>query len=328
MERFKRVYLAPISNGLGDLICSLPVLQSLIASGRETYLVRRSTAQQGFDERIDGLAGSIDENELEQISAGASVQVINLRDHPLQTDHIWGSPEFLQKYPQLYIDEIIRRIAADKGVDIDGLSCRPLLSKKVQALTGKIAFIPGSRGLQKCWPASHWLTLAQLLRERRGFECRVIGEPDQSPIVKELLAAGLIWHPTPTIGEALDALSSVRAVVGVDTGAMHMAVQQLVPTVALFRYNALFARQKAYVRSLLAPTCDRACLALEFASVGNKIVSYKTSDIQAKSEAEKTSEFYWETWKCQMPPAQHCMTGISAEAVYENLLQLSSTAAT
>jgi hypothetical protein len=322
MNKSDRVYVAPISNGLGDLICSLPVIQSLIASGREAYLVRRSAAQAGFDERIEGLVGSIDENELEPISANLSAQIINLRDHPLQTDHIWGSPEFLQKYPDLYIDEIIKRIAADKGVDIESVGTKPLRFERIGALSEKIAFIPGSRGLQKCWPAGHWLALAALLGENHGLDCMVIGEPDQSPVVRELLAAGLTWHPTPTIGEAIDALSSARAVVGVDTGAMHMAVQQLVPTVALFRYNALFARQKAHVRSLLAPTCDRACLALEFASVGNKIVSYKGAENSAQSETEKASEFYWETWKCQTPPSEHCMTQISPQAVYASLVGL------
>ena len=53
-----RVYVAPISFGLGDLVVSLPAIQALIAQGRhhgdETWLVARSAAQARLAERIDG----------------------------------------------------------------------------------------------------------------------------------------------------------------------------------------------------------------------------------------------------------------------------------
>ena len=54
-------YLAPVANGLGDLIVSLPALQALIKTGEPTYLVTRSPFQEGLEARIAGLAGSIRE---------------------------------------------------------------------------------------------------------------------------------------------------------------------------------------------------------------------------------------------------------------------------
>lgn len=54
-------YLAPVANGLGDLIVSLPALQALIKTGQPTYLVTRSPFQEGLEARIAGLAGSIRE---------------------------------------------------------------------------------------------------------------------------------------------------------------------------------------------------------------------------------------------------------------------------
>ena len=54
-----RVYVAPISFGLGDLVVSLPVVQALITQARrtggETWLVARSSAQTKLAERIEGL---------------------------------------------------------------------------------------------------------------------------------------------------------------------------------------------------------------------------------------------------------------------------------
>ena len=59
-----RVYVAPVSFGLGDLVVSLPAIQALIERGRhrgeETWLVSRSAAQARLAERIAGLTGSVD----------------------------------------------------------------------------------------------------------------------------------------------------------------------------------------------------------------------------------------------------------------------------
>ena len=61
-----RVYVAPISFGLGDLVVSLPVVQALIAQaqqvGDDTWLVARSSAQTKLAERIEGLAGWVEED--------------------------------------------------------------------------------------------------------------------------------------------------------------------------------------------------------------------------------------------------------------------------
>jgi hypothetical protein len=83
------VYVAPISSGLGDLIVSLPVVQALIDSGEETYLVCRSARQQGFSERIRGLAGELNEEEIDLIKFKEGDRYVNLRDHPLQKNYIW-----------------------------------------------------------------------------------------------------------------------------------------------------------------------------------------------------------------------------------------------
>src|SRR5262249_47934521 len=65
-----RVYVAPISFGLGDLVVSLPAIQALVAQGQrdgaETWLLARSDAQAQVADRIAGLAGSVSEESIDR----------------------------------------------------------------------------------------------------------------------------------------------------------------------------------------------------------------------------------------------------------------------
>src|SRR5579864_3254815 len=91
-----RAYVAPISFGLGDLVVSLPAIQALIERGRaqgvETRLVARSEAQAGLAVRIAGLTGWVHEESFDRHDHDG--RFVDLRDHPLQRDWWWGSPEF------------------------------------------------------------------------------------------------------------------------------------------------------------------------------------------------------------------------------------------
>ena len=116
MGTVRRRFIAPVSFGLGDLVVSLPVVQAAVRHGRcsgtETWLVTRSQSQAGLAERISGLSGTVVENDV----AIDPETFIDLRDHPLQRDHWWGTDEFEAAYGPLSINEIITRIGADLGV--------------------------------------------------------------------------------------------------------------------------------------------------------------------------------------------------------------------
>jgi hypothetical protein len=310
-----KVYIAPISNGLGDLICSLPVVQILIKSGRETHLVLRSGAQQGLESRISGLAGTVLESDLPDLTAEPDSQLINLRDHPLQTDHVWGSESFLNQYPNFCIDDVIGTIAEDYGLGRDFETLTPLKHQHDQRAAGKILFVPGARGSQKCWPAKEWLALAKKL-QANDMDCAILGQPTADPLVKILIDQGLPWIETAELVDALDAISSANAVVGVDTGLMHMAVHQHIPTVALFRYNAVFARKKRHVRTYLAPKCPDSCRQAEFDTDCHKQLSFN------RVEEGGTEYFYWSSWHCQEAEANHCMAKITCGEIYEALFDL------
>ena len=186
-----RVYVAPISFGLGDLVVSVPVLQALIAdnalAGDETWLVARSASQAALSERIPGLAGYVDEEALPPLSGGE--RVVDLRDHPLQRDHWWGSPEFEATFGPLDINQILDRIARDFGIIADFSAPTPLRSSPVPGLARTVLLVTETDGPAKAWPAAKWESLAAQLRPR--FEVRQVTRTATGGDLDPLIAPAL-----------------------------------------------------------------------------------------------------------------------------------------
>jgi ADP-heptose:LPS heptosyltransferase len=314
------IYLAPISTGLGDLIVSLPALQALIQTGQPTYLISRTPMQEGLEHRIPGLAGIIRETVFDENSLSAEDVYFNLRNHPLQTDYIWGSAQFEKLYPGYKITDVLKGICADYGIAADYDKLTPLPFEKRNEAAGAVVIVPGSAGIVKCWPSYHWIDLAGRLSQT-GHKILVVGQPDRSQIVKECVDAGLEHINTAKIEDALDVLSSAQCVIAGDTGLMHMAVQQNIPTVAIFRYNVMFMRDYPHVRTLAAPICHQPCIDLEFSAVPNKVISFD-------SFAENKQKVYWETWECTKESwPERCMSMILPEHVAQAVNELVSLSA-
>lgn len=305
-------YFAPIANGLGDLIVSLPALQALIKTGEPTYLIIRSPRQE-WPDLIDGLAGGIRECDFDPTSLTDRDTYFNLRAHPLQADYIWGSEEFEKKYPGFRINDVLKGICKDYGIDADFDRLIPLSSRNREEFKNKVVMIPGSGGIVKCWPAKQWVELASLLVEN-GQEVLVVGKPEQSEIVKALVDRQLDYFPTPDMRDALDVISSSACVIAVDTGLMHLAVNQGISTIALFRYNTMFSRDYKHARSLVARMCDAECVRREYSEVPNKMLEYAW---------DVGSHEYWGTWRCAVEDEQErCMTTITPVMVRDSLMQL------
>ena len=81
-----RIFVAPVSLGLGDLVVSLPAVDAVVFeaahTGDEAWLVTRAASQALLAERIEGLAGWVDEEVL-SIDGKPEIAFINLED---QTD--------------------------------------------------------------------------------------------------------------------------------------------------------------------------------------------------------------------------------------------------
>lgn len=300
------IYYAPIARLLGDLVVSLPPLQTLIERGNEVCLVLRSKAQDGIAERIGGLHSFINEHEFLSLNEREPQTLINLRDHPLQRDYVWGSPDFQSKYPGYKIDDIIRKICADFGIADGQDSLKPLQFISKEELNGKIVLIPGTAGPIKRWTTSNWLDLYERLKAERK-DVVLIGEPRIDKQVSGLMKLGIPWVPTPELSDAIDVVSSAAAVVAVDTGLMHLAAHQGIKTVGIMRQNNFFARKIPNARYLTARSCAVECTTTEFNFTPNASVFYKEAD-----DAESIFA-YWTSMNCQIE--ERCMTSISVDHV-------------
>lgn len=253
-------FLAPIGSGIGDVIVALPVFEWLIRCGEgPVYLVARGPRQLGFDRAIPGLAGVVREVDLADVLAStAGARYINLRDHEIQRNYDWYGEKFDRDFPGFRINDIMREVCKSFGVfpDFSGL---PKLNAVVrEEFAAKVAIVPGATSDFKAPPAVTWQAALKGLRDR-GEQYVMLGEPERAPVVASLKADGVPHHVTPSIQDAIDVLSSVRAVISVDTGLMHIAVQQGIPTVAIFNNVRTYYREAPNCRPVFGPTCAPEC---------------------------------------------------------------------
>jgi ADP-heptose:LPS heptosyltransferase len=256
-----RVCVAPVSFGLGDLVVSLPAIQALISTARrhggETWLVARSPAQEALAERIAGLTGWIAEEAFDR--NGRDGRFVDLRDHPLQRDHWWGSAEFEKAFGPLSINDILARICTDFSIEADFTSPLPLTALHRPELRSSVLLVLDTDGATKRWPIDRWAALTSSIRDI-GLDPRVVTRVDDTV---DLGTTRIDAVRAPTPGDAVDVLSGARAVVGVDTGLTHIAAQQKVPTVMICRANAVFFRPWPHTRAVTGDPCDDSCIAVE-----------------------------------------------------------------
>lgn len=282
---------------------SLPIVDALVAAsgrrGDETWLVARSPSQAALSERIPGIAGCVDEDT--PIAMSGADRLIDLRDHPLQRDHWWGSPEFEAAVGPLDINQILDRIASDFGIDADFSAPAPLRSSPVPGLDRTVLLVTETDGPAKAWPPSKWESLAVQLRERFDVR-RVTRTPDGGELDPVLIPA---W-PAPNPGAAVDVLSSCVGVIGIDTGLTHIAVQQGTPTVTICRHGSPYFRPWPHARALRGAPCDAACLAQEREVAYNDRVSLRG--------------FQWRPRIC--PSGQRCLGELEPEQAVRLLDEL------
>ncbi len=307
------IYFAPIARLLGDLVVSFPPLQSLIKNNDEVCLVLRSSIQEGLAERIPGLTKTIKEVDFLNLKLDSDSRVYNLRDHRLQTDFVWGSPDFNLHYPGYRIGEVIRDICKDFGISDGQEKLEPLKVIPRQDCRDRVILIPGTAGPFKRWPSSSWLRLAQELT-CLGVQTVMIGEPRYNNQVSDLMKAGLAWVSTQRLADALDAIGSARGVVAVDTGLMHLAVHQGVNTIALFRENTMFLREYPNVINIVASPCAKECREREFDFSPN------SNTVFSDWNSDKIFEF-WSNLNCQKGQEEGCMSLITVESVLQLMQQ-------
>jgi len=298
-------FVLPIGLGMGDVFISLPVIQSLINRGEEVYLVTRSYRQTGLSRRIVGIKGEVTEAFWQP---EANDRVINLRAHPLQTDHNWASKEFAQFFGKPRIEKIIERISQDFGLATDYQNLSRLDYRPLPGLNNTVIFVPASDGFYKHWPRESWINLGQKLKAD-GLEVAILGELNQSRAVEELIAAGLPHLLTNTIDDAIDILSNCLVVAAVDTGLMHIAVQQGTPTCVFIHPQNIHHRSAANCFIFEGQKCPAHCQP--------KFV--EKPDYAAASLMNVQLKFNRQY--CTLSDQENCMAAIAPDAVLAKLRQ-------
>jgi len=307
------LYLAPLASGLGDAIVTLPLIYKSIEL-QETFLVARSPRQEGLLEAIEGLAGIVREPDLHtKIVLRPQDKYLNLRIHPLQTDYIWGSAAFAKAYPDYRINEILETIAADFGYDVDATKRKPLLFEKRPEFADKTIILPGTTARSRSWPTANWLQLIARL-EAEGHRIVMVGEPKHSLIVRELLAAGVFYEPTDTLQKAINCISSSRAVVSVDTGLMHVSVQQNIPTVVLFQGYPVYLRPFANCFPLFTQSCPASC---------TKVFEDRSPNVKLDFADYQWCHVPFEN--CMAEAGRSCMESITADMLFDKVMEVTGS---
>lgn len=190
----------------------------------------------------------------------SSDRFVDLRDHPLQRNYWWGSEAFEARFGALDINEILGRICADLGIAADFSAPVALEARLRPELAGSVLLVTETDGPTKAWPASRWEALARRLADA-GVDVRRVTRHARSGMA----ANGIPEVVAPTPGEAVDVLSSCQAVVGVDTGLTHIAVQQRTPTLTICRHRSVYARSWSHCRVLRGGRCTTECADAEAA---------------------------------------------------------------
>lgn len=268
----RRLLIAPISFGLGDLVVSLPAVQAVVNEGHrigaEAWLVARSASQRLLAPRIAGLDGCVDEEAME---LGVGDRLYDLRDHPMQRDFWWGSDAFEQRVGTLDINEILGRICRDLGIDADFTGPRALEAYGQPDLGNSVLLVHETDNADKAWPNERWEAVAAELHAT-GLDVRQITRAPRHEDVRRSRIPALL---APTPGDAVDVLSSCAAVIGVDTGLTHIAAQQGTPTVTICRHSSVYFRPWQHCRVVRGGRCTEECVAAETQYAYNDRVSLR-----------------------------------------------------
>ena len=143
-----------------------------------------------------------------------------------------------------------------------------------------VTLSPGAVGAGKAWPARHYAELAGALIAD-GVSVWVLGGPNETPIAKEIVAAGgnRVRDLTGTdLRNAILALAAADAAVTNDSGLMHVSAAIGTPTIAIFGPTSPWHWKPLNpLAAVLEPPGDehsRARARLE----GNSAVSHRRTD--------------------------------------------------
>lgn len=101
-----------------------------------------------------------------------------------------------------------------------------------------IVIHPGTGGASKHWLPQHWVAVGTHLAHQRGVRLLLTGGTGEAALVQQIAAqiqpAPLVLAGKTSIGQLAALLAHATLVLGVDSGPLHLAVSQGVPSLHLF----------------------------------------------------------------------------------------------
>jgi heptosyltransferase-2 len=114
-----------------------------------------------------------------------------------------------------------------------------LAKRRIRPERALVALAPvAAYGPAKEWPPERYAALADILADRHGAECVLVGGIDDRPQCEQIAArcrsGALVAAAETTVGELIGLLSLCHGFAGNDSGCMHLAGALGVPSVAIF----------------------------------------------------------------------------------------------
>jgi heptosyltransferase II len=146
-----------------------------------------------------------------------------------------------------------------------------LATRRIRPERALVALAPvAAYGPAKEWPPERYAALADILADRHGAECVLVGGIDDRPQCEQIAArcrsGALVAAAETTVGELIALLSLCHGFAGNDSGCMHLAGALGVPTVAIFgstnpaRTGPMGAHCRNIYRALeCSPCLQRTC---------------------------------------------------------------------
>ena len=104
---------------------------------------------------------------------------------------------------------------------------------------GYWVIVPGAQEPSRAWPAAHYSRLARELNEMAPAPVVLLGSADEADLAEHIAAQcpEVVWRQLAgrtSVNQALDLLAGARAVLGNDSGPIHLAASLGRPQVSLF----------------------------------------------------------------------------------------------
>lgn len=228
------LWIKVFAPGIGDLVVILPILKNLkLNYMNQVNVLVFNKAQQDLLSRTPYVDKAVifGDDPISHVPDGDFY--IDIAETEMESKYWWGSEEFINDLGQMHIYDVMKE-CIQIGGDFDNIE--PLQYNPVPWMGDKTVLlgIGGRRG-NKLWFNDYWLQTYECLASI-GYSVAMVGAKDHngSGQLAELQAKGIPFYETDSLAETIDIISNSAGMITIDSGLMHIASMQGIPTVSLF----------------------------------------------------------------------------------------------